>query len=609
MTTSQEFYSFRKSTRRWKMLGGFVFLFLGAAACGHRAKHDAREPRSLAAQNQKDAVSEWDAMTSSAPRENVAAPRTMRDHASDAPYAPAPPPLSRAGKKKEYRPSPGQGEVSPAEEAWRDEETVDALAWQRPPEFNTESYDSIVENRFVSAKLSPLSTFSVDVDTASYSNVRRFITQGSKPPNGAVRIEELINYFDYQYEAPRGDAPFGVYTELATAPWAGDHQLLLIGVQGERVAIEHLPPRNLVFLLDVSGSMDEPNKLPLLKRSMAALLQTMGEKDTVSIVVYAGASGMVLPPTSAAKKARIYEALERLEAGGSTNGGEGIELAYRVAQENFRRNGVNRVILATDGDFNVGTTSQSELVRLIEEKRESGVFLTVIGFGMGNYKDSTLEQLADKGNGNYAYIDNIAEARKVLVEEGGANMVTIAKDVKIQVEMNPNYVGAYRLVGYENRVMRAEDFNDDRKDAGEIGAGHTVTALYEILTPEEAARQVSVDGLRYQKPQRSGEEFGGDRVSRGEIATVKLRYKAPQGQRSRIIEVPVQAKVRAPRHTSSAFRFSAAVASFGMLLRDSEYKGSATYGQVRRLAEGALGEDPHGHKSEFLELVTQAERL
>lgn len=506
--------------------------------------------------------------------------------------------------------SPKQGAIAPAGEDWGgDEEDVASLPPEVAPEFNTESYDSIVENRFVSAKLSPLSTFSVDVDTASYSNVRRFLTQGSRPPAGAVRIEELINYFDYRYDSPRGDAPFGIYTELSTAPWAGHHQLLHIGIQGERIATERLPPRNLVFLIDVSGSMDEPNKLPLLKSSMTALLETMGEKDTVSIVVYAGASGMVLPPTSANQTARIYDALERLEAGGSTNGGEGIELAYRAAQQSFEKSGVNRVILATDGDFNVGTTSQSELVRLIEKKRESGVFLTVLGFGMGNYKDSTLEQLADKGNGNYAYIDNFAEARKVLVEEGGANMVTIAKDVKIQVEMNPKYVGAYRLVGYENRALRAEDFNDDTKDAGEIGAGHTVTALYEILTPEEAAQHLSVDDLRYQRPSKSDEDVWGSKAGRGEIATVKLRYKAPQGQRSRMTQVPVKAQVRAPRETSQAFRFSAAVASFGMLLRDSEYKGASSYAQVRRLAEGAVGEDPHGHKREFLELVSEAERL
>lgn len=608
-TKSQDLYHLRNSSRRWKLACSFVFLLGGAVACGHQAKHDAKEPRSASGENPRDAESEWEAIGSGAPSEVRPAPRTMQDPPEYAARASASPPASRLEKKKEYQLAPGQGETVPAQEAWADEEETDVYAAPSVPEYNTEAYDSIVENRFVSAKLSPLSTFSVDVDTASYSNVRRFLTQGTKPPQGAVRIEELINYFDYHYDAPRDDAPFRVYTELSTAPWAGNHQLLLIGIQGERIATEHLPPRNLVFLLDVSGSMDDPNKLPLLRSSMTALLETMGERDTVSIVVYAGASGMVLPPTSADQKSRIYEALERLQAGGSTNGGEGIELAYRVAQENFRKNGVNRVILATDGDFNVGTTSQSELVRLIEKKRESGVFLTVLGFGMGNYKDSTLEQLADKGNGNYAYIDNFAEARKVLVEEGGANMVTIAKDVKIQVEMNPHYVGAYRLVGYENRALRAEDFNDDAKDAGEIGAGHTVTALYEILTPDEAEQQVSVDDLRYQRPPSSEEKVWGARASRGEIATVKLRYKSPEGQRSRLIQVPVQAKVRAPRQTTQAFRFSAAVASFGMLLRDSEYKGRASYDQVRRLAEGALGEDPHGHKREFLELVSQAERL
>jgi Ca-activated chloride channel homolog len=572
--------------------GAALSIILALAACGkvHEAKRPAGEPSgSHQSSGSHQPTADW-AMYQERPR-GMAPP-------AGEPYGK---PQARTEQKlKDSR------ELAPLEEqgSWDDQLAPPSSVEQ---EFNTEAYDHIVENRFVSARTSPLSTFSVDVDTASYSNVRRFLTQGQKPPAGAVRLEELINYFDYRYESPRGDAPFGVYTELSTAPWAGDHQLLHIGIQGERIALRDLPPRNLVFLIDVSGSMNEPTKLPLLKQSFGALLETMGEKDTVSMVVYAGASGMVLPPTNASQRSVIFGALERLEAGGSTNGGEGIELAYRAAEQSFRKGGVNRVILATDGDFNVGTTSQSELVKLIEKKRDSGVFLTVLGFGMGNYKDSTLEKLANKGNGNYAYIDSFAEARKVLVEEGGANMVTIAKDVKIQIEMNPRYVGAYRLIGYENRVLRNEDFNDDRKDAGEIGAGHTVTALYEILTPEQAERELSVDGLRYKQLER--EAARKRRGDEGELAHIKIRYKAPQGNRSVLIERPVSAEVRTPSQTSEAFRFSAAVASFGMLLRDSEFKGNANYDRVRFLAQGAVGEDPNGHRSEFMQLVSQAARL
>lgn len=521
-------------------------------------------------------------------------------------------------------------EGASGEQEMMEEAPADDWAQAGRQRFNTEAYDSLVENRFVSVKTAPLSTFSIDVDTASYSNVRRHLAQGERPPGGAVRIEELVNYFDYEYEDPRGEQPFSVVTELSTAPWAPEHRLLHIGLQGKRMAARELPPRNLVFLLDVSGSMNDPNKLPLLKRSLSALLDTMEERDTVSIVVYAGASGMVLPPTSARDRRAIQRAFESLEAGGSTNGGEGIELAYRLAERSFKKGGVNRVLLATDGDFNVGTTSQSELVKLIEKKRESGVFLTVLGFGMGNYKDSTLEKLADHGNGNYAYIDSFSEARKVLVEEGGANLVTIAKDVKIQVEMNPALVGAYRLIGYENRVLAAEDFNDDAKDAGEIGAGHTVTALYEILSPEQAAAQVGVDELKYQPGQKWQTPDGGWPSARShgareerrplpdgvavaspasELATVKLRYKSPQGSRSTKLEVVVPARTLSPGQTSESFRFSAAVASFGMLLRDSDYRGASSYAQVRQLAAGSLGRDEFGHRREFLRLVERAAQL
>jgi Ca-activated chloride channel family protein len=472
------------------------------------------------------------------------------------------------------------------------------------PAFVTEAYDHIVENRFVSPRTSPFSTFSVDVDTASYSNVRRFLTTGARPPAGAVRIEELINYFDYEYEGPVGDAPVAIHTEVAPAPWAPEHRLLHIGLQARRIPAVELPPRNLVFLVDVSGSMDEPNKLPLLKSSFRALLGTLTARDSVALVVYAGASGLVLPPTPGDQRETILDALERLEAGGSTNGAGGIQLAYQVAQQSARPGGVSRVLLATDGDFNVGTTSQSELVRLIEQKRDSGVFLTVLGFGMGNYKDSTLEKLADHGNGNYAYIDDLREARKVLVEEGGANLVTVAKDVKVQVEFHPAAVGAYRLIGYENRALRTEDFRDDRKDAGDMGAGHSVTALYELLTPAQAADLVSVDAPRY------GGANGPQGSAVTELAHVKLRYKTPQGSASRLLEVAVPLPERTlGRPPSQSFRFSAAVASFGMLLRNSEYKANSSYGLVAELARGALGNDAAGHRREFLNLVSQAESL
>ena len=348
-------------------------------------------------------------------------------------------------------------------------------------EADAEAYAHIVENAFARVTDHPQSTFSIDVDTASYSNARRFLEGGSLPPKDAIRVEEWVNYFSYDYPEPRGDAPFSIHSEVSVCPWNPDHRLVRLGIKGKTIAADKVPARNLVFLIDVSGSMQPENKLPLLKRGLAMLVRTLREQDHVAMVVYAGATGLVLPPTSGADQGRILAALEQLESGGSTNGGDGIRLAYAVAQRHFRKDAINRVILATDGDFNVGTTSHGDLTRLIEEKRQSGVFLTVLGFGEGNLKDSTMETLADKGNGNYAYIDSIAEARKVLVHEAGATLVTIAKDVKLQVEFNPARVSSYKLIGYENRLLAKEDFNDDRKDAGEIGAGHTVTALYEIV--------------------------------------------------------------------------------------------------------------------------------
>jgi Ca-activated chloride channel homolog len=467
---------------------------------------------------------------------------------------------------------------------------------------NTEAYDRIRDNEFMAAAANPLSTFSIDVDTASYANVRRFLESGQLPPKDAVRIEELINYFRYDYPEPQGPDPFSVTTEVFSCPWAKTHRLVSIGIQGRTLGDQAIPPRNLVFLLDVSGSMDDPRKLPLLRAAMKLLVNQLRAEDRVAIVVYAGSSGLFLPPTAGDQKARLRDALERLQAGGSTAGGEGIELAYRVAAESFIRGGVNRVVLATDGDFNVGITNQGDLVRLIEEKRKTGVFLSVLGFGDGNLKDSTMEKLADSGNGNYAYIDSLSEARKVLVRESGATLVTIAKDVKIQVELNPARVAAYRLIGYENRVLAAEDFNDDKKDAGEIGAGHSVTALYEVVPVGVDIALRGVDPLKYQSPRFASAGSQGD-----ELLTVKLRYKDPDGDESRPLSVVVKDDLERP--ASANARFASAVAGFGMLLRGSEHKGSATFEQVAELARGAVGPDPDGYRAQFCQLVASAEAL
>jgi Ca-activated chloride channel family protein len=472
-----------------------------------------------------------------------------------------------------------------------------------PAELDQEAYAASADTGFARALDSPLSTFSIDVDTASYANVRRFLAQGQLPPPGAVRIEELINYFPYAYVDPIGDAPFSVTTEVSEAPWNSKHRLLHVGVQGRRMAAKELPPRNLIFLIDVSGSMESPNKLPLLKRSLATLTETLSERDQVAMVVYAGASGLVLPATSGDHKAQISAALDRLEAGGSTNGGAGIELAYAIASRLARPGSTTRVILATDGDFNVGTTSEDALVRLIAERRKTGVFLSVLGFGMGNYKDSTLEALADQGNGNYAYVDSLAEARKVLVAEGGSTLVTIAEDVKLQLEFNPASVGSYRLIGYENRRLEARDFNDDQKDAGELGAGHGVTALYELLPPSLVAPQSSVDPTKYlSKPEAVPGHTG-------ELCTIKLRYKEPGGEHSRKIEHVVRDTDTALGATSPAFRFAAAVATFGMTLRGSPDRGNSSYELARELARGALGQDADGYQREFVGLVDAASAL
>jgi Ca-activated chloride channel homolog len=479
------------------------------------------------------------------------------------------------------------------------------LSLPRRRDFNTEEYQYFDDNGWKSSRRDPLSTFSIDVDAASYSNVRRFISQGQLPPKDAVRVEEMINYFHYDYPDPRGDDPFSVTTELTDAPWAPGHKLALIGLQGRRLTMDRLPPTNLVFLLDVSGSMNAPNKLPLVQAGFRLLVNQLRPEDRVAIVVYAGAAGLVLPSTSGADKERILDAIDRLQAGGSTAGGAGIQLAYAVAREHFLSEGNNRVILATDGDFNVGASSEGELVRMIEARRQDGVFLTVLGFGTGNLKDSRMEQLANKGNGHYAYVDDLLEAKKVFVQELGATLYTIAKDVKIQVEFNPARVASYRLVGYENRVLAAEDFNDDRKDAGEMGAGHSVTALYEIVpvgVDSDDDGRPAVDPLKYQNGDRP--RIARDRPS-GDWFTAKFRYKTPQGLRSRLLE----RVVRSENRPSTDFRFATAVAAFGMVLRDSEYKGDLTYREVLALARAARGRDDEGYRSELVRMVETAALL
>jgi Ca-activated chloride channel family protein len=466
--------------------------------------------------------------------------------------------------------------------------------------YNTEEYQAIEENGFREALKNPLSTFSIDVDAASYSNIRRFLSRGQMPPKDAVRIEEMVNYFTYDYPQPKAIEPFSINTEMSECPWNKKHRLVHIGLQGKEIPTQNLPPSNLVFLIDVSGSMETPEKLPLLKAAFVMLVEQLRPQDRVAMVVYAGAAGLVLPSTSGSHKEEILQAIDRLQAGGSTSGGAGIELAYKIARENFIKEGNNRVILATDGDFNVGVSSNAAMERLIEQKRETGIFLTVLGFGMGNYKDSKMETLADKGNGNYAYIDNIMEARKVLVNEFGGTLFTIAKDVKIQVEFNPAKVKAYRLVGYENRALKNEDFNNDTKDAGELGAGHTVTALYEII-PADTDSQLPVSGtdeLKYQKNKIAPSAY-----SSKELMTLKLRYKHPAEEASKLITKELVDENMSLNKTSDNFRFSAAVAQFGMLLRNSEYKGTATYTDVVTLAEGAKGTDKEGYRTEFINLV------
>ena len=472
-------------------------------------------------------------------------------------------------------------------------------------EYNTEEYDGIIENRFLTASDNPLSTFSIDVDGGSCSNVRRFLQQGQMPPAGAVRIEELINYFHYDYPQPTGADPFSINTELGECAWNPKHKLVMIGLQGKKIPIENLPASNLVFLIDVSGSMMQPEKLPLVQSSLSMLVDQLREQDRVSLVVYAGNAGLVMPSTSGSEKIRIKDAINRLEAGGSTAGGAGIQLAYKIAGQHFVKGGNNRVILCTDGDFNVGPSSNASLEELIDKERKTGVFLTVLGYGMGNYKDSKMEKLADMGNGNHAYIDNEREARKVLVNEFGGTLFTIAKDVKLQIEFNPAKVQAYRLIGYENRMLNKEDFNNDLKDAGELGSGHTVTALYEIIpVGVENEFLEKIDPLKYQQFNKPLEGMEGT-----ELLTIKFRYKAPDGEKSMLIRYPVLAKFQYLNEGSVNFRFVSAVAQFGMLLRNSEFKQQATYNSVYALGKNALGKDTEGYRAEFLKLVMDAGKI
>ncbi len=523
--------------------------------------------------------------------------RVMHEAVLRAQYAnPAPPPP--AGRPQAVQEAVGIDAARRVSGAARAQVSArDAIARPRPA-FNTESYAHIEESDFLGVEDNPLSTFAIDVDRASYSNMRRFIERGMRPPIDAIRIEELVNYFTYDYPAPRGAHPLSITTEVGTAPWQPAHRLLRIGIQGRDIAAEELPAGNLVFLIDVSGSMQPSAKLPLLKSSLRLLVAQMRPADRVAIVVYAGQAGLALPPTSGTNKSEILFAIDRLKAGGSTAGGAGLRLAYEVARENFSEEANNRVILASDGDFNVGPSSDAEMIRLIEKERESGVFLSVLGFGTGNLQDSKMEQLANHGNGSYAYIDSEREAAKVLVSEFAGTLFTIAKDVKVQVEFNPRAVQAYRLIGYENRALRAEDFADDRRDAGELGAGHTVTALYEIVPAGiDGPHVAETPPLRY----RDRADVTG-RAASGELGFVQLRYQRPDDSKSVLLQ---QAFVDRGGDGSGDMRFAASVAAFGMLLRESEHAGDFSLGDALELARGSLGDDEEGYRREFVRMVRE----
>jgi Ca-activated chloride channel family protein len=471
-------------------------------------------------------------------------------------------------------------------------------------QFNTEGYNTIVENDFQSSISNPLSTFSIDVDAASYSNARRYILGNSIPPGEAVRVEEFINYFDYDYPQPTDSSPFSITTEIGECPWNQDNYLVHIGIKGKELTDENKRQSNLVFLLDVSGSMQPENKLPLVKKSMKMMLDKISPDDKVSIVVYAGAAGLVLPSTYVSEKQKILDAIDRLNAGGSTAGGAGILLAYKTAEENFIEGGNNRIILATDGDFNVGVSNTSELVQLVEEKKKSGIYLTILGFGMDNLKDGRLEEIADKGNGNYYYIDNFMEAKKVLGREITSTLFTIAKDVKIQVEFNPAKVLSYRLIGYENRMLNKEDFENDKKDAGELGAGHTVTALYEVVPVKEVAAIQGYENLRYQEHRLKYEA-----ISSKEVLLFSIRYKEPDEDTSKLLTKTLEIDSENEMEVSENFLFSSAVAQFALLLRDSQFKGTSNFDSVISLAEDSKGKDKFGYREEFITLVNKTQEL
>jgi Ca-activated chloride channel family protein len=511
----------------------------------------------------------------------------IRQRAFAAPAAPPPPPAMPAGIAS---PAPG---VPPA---------FDRIRRNVP---GAESYDAINDNPFLPVAQNPLSTFSVDVDTASYSNVRRFLNLYQLPPRDAARIEEMINYFPYDYPQPPGKDPIGATIEAAAAPWNPQHRLVRVGIKARDMDTRRRPPTNLVFLLDVSGSMEPEERLPLLKNGLRMLVEQLTSNDRVTVVTYAGTTGIALRPTRGDQKDTIVGLIDSLHAGGSTNGASGIQLAYEMAQANFIRDGVNRVILATDGDFNVGITDRNALLRLIEDKAKSGVFLSVLGVGMGNYKDATLEMLADKGHGNFAYLDTLNEARKVLVEQMNGTLITVAKDVKVQVEFNPAVVDAYRLIGYENRALRNEDFNNDLKDAGDMGAGHTVTVLYEVVPRGVGIGAPGVDPLKYQQSVAPPPT----RNASNETLTVKLRYKEPTASDSKLLSFPLVDREQTFARASIDFRFAAAVASFGMILRDSPYKGSATFDSTLQLAEDSLGSDRSGYRREFMQLIQRARQI
>lgn len=478
----------------------------------------------------------------------------------------------------------------------------------RQPVYDTssEEYGQFVENKFASPQDTPLSTFSIDVDTASYSNIRRFLNDGMLPPTDAVRIEECINYFNYAYDEPLGQHPVNVDVTVADCPWNEDRHLARVYVQGKSIDLSEAPPSNLVFLLDVSGSMDSPDKLPLVKSALLMLSENLESDDVVSIVVYAGSSGVVLEGQPGDQTTAIESALQALQAGGSTAGGEGIQLAYRIAEEHMIKDGNNRVILCTDGDFNVGVSSTDELEKLIERKRKSGVYLSVLGFGDGNIKDNKMETLADKGNGNYAYIDSLLEAKKVLVNEAGGTLFTIAKDVKIQVEFNPDAVKAYRLVGYDNRILNPEDFNNDQKDAGEMGSGHSVTVFYELILQGSDDAEMDIDDLVFQENENDDEEHNAADVD--DWMYVKLRYKQPDEDESQLL-TQMAGKSNYTMTPDDDFKFASAVAEFGLLLKDSEYAGEADYDQLIQRAKAAKGADNEGYRAQFIQLAELAALL